>query len=106
MKNIQPITIWKDGESKISTILKMYISYDNLESTATFQYELCDDQIKTLINGNINISGTDYLNWGGSGDSNEEAYFYGATLLNLTITGQYIPPTTDIEPTPEPTPEP
>lgn len=100
MKNIQPITIWKDGESKIATILKMYISYDNLESTATFQYELCDGQIKSLINGNINISGTDYLNWGGSGDSNEEAYLYGATVLNLTITGQYTPP----EPEPIPTP--
>lgn len=102
MKNIQPITVWKDGVSVQASILKMYISYDNLESTATFQYELCDDQIKSVINGNINISGLDYLNWGSSGDSNEEAYLYGATVLNLVITGEYIP---YVEPsTPEPTP--
>lgn len=95
MKNIQPITIWKDGESKQVSILKMYISYDNLESTATFQYDLCDDQIKSLVNGSINISGSNYVNWGSSGDSNEEAYLYGASYLNLTITGEYIPPVTE-----------
>lgn len=46
----------------------------------------------------IQINGTDYINWGSSGDSNEEAYLYGASFLNLTITGEYIPPV------PEPTP--
>lgn len=103
MKNIQSITIWKDGETFQATILKMYISYDNLESTATFQYDLCDEQLKPLINGSIIINGTDYINWGSSGDSNEEAYLYGASFLNLTITGEYITPVP--EPTPEPTPE-
>lgn len=99
MKTIQPITIWKDGETVQATILKMYISYDNLESTATFQYDLCDNQINSLINGSINISGGEYVSWGSSGDSNDEAYLYGASYLNLTITGEYIPPV--IEPTPE-----
>lgn len=85
MRNIQPITVWKDGESLQATILKMYISYDDLESTATFQYDLCNEEIKSLVNGSFSISGTDYLNWGGSGDSNNEAYVYGASILNLTI---------------------
>ena len=101
MKNIQSITIWKDGETFQATILKMYISYDNLESTATFQYDLCDEQLKPLINGNIIINGTDYLNWGSSGDSNDEAYLYGASFLNLAITGEYVPPVQIIEPIPE-----
>jgi len=101
MKNIQSITIWKDGETFQATILKMYISYDNLESTATFQYDLCDEQLKPLINGNIIINGTDYLNWGSSGDSNNESYLYGASFLNLTITGEYVPPVQIIEPIPE-----
>jgi hypothetical protein len=92
MKNIQPITIWKDGESKNASILKMYISYDNLESTATFQYELCDDQLKSLANGSITIDSNDYTTWGNSGNSNDEAYSYGANFLNLTITGDYVQP--------------
>jgi hypothetical protein len=100
MKTIQPITIWKDGETFQATLLKMYISYDDLKSTATFQYDLCNDQIKSLINGSINISGSEYLSWGSSGNSNDEAYLYGASHLNLTITGEYISPVT--EPTPEP----
>lgn len=85
MKNIQPITIWKDGESLQATIFKMYISYDNLESTATFQYDLCDNQLKSLISGNISIGGDDYTNWSTSVDSNNDAYHYGATVLNLVI---------------------
>lgn len=92
MKTIQSIDIWKDGQSKQATILKMYISYDDLNSTATFQYHLCDDSLCSIANGSLSISGDDYLNWGDSGDSNDEAYVYAATQLNLTITGDYVPP--------------
>jgi hypothetical protein len=92
MKAIQPITIWKDGQSKQATIFKMYISYDDLNTTATFQYQLLDDTLYPIAEGRLQIHGDTYANWGSSGDSNEEAYVYGATILNLTITGQYIPP--------------
>ena len=101
MKTIESINVWKDGQNQQAVIIKMYISYDNLESTATFQYDLCDSEMKSLINGSISINGDDYINWGGSGDSNNEAYIYGATQLNLTITGDYVPPTQIIEPAPE-----
>jgi len=92
MKTIQPIDIWKDGQSKQATILKMYISYDDLKLTATFQFQLCDDSLCSIAEGHFYISGDDYLNWGSSGDSNQEAYVYGAGVLNLTITGDYVPP--------------
>ena len=92
MKTIQSIDIWKDGQSKQATILKMYISYDDLKSTATFQYQLCDDSLCSIADGSLSIYGDNYLNWGGSGDSNEEAYVFGASQLNLTITGDYVPP--------------
>lgn len=92
MKTIQPIYIWKDGQSKQATILKMYISYDDLKSTATFQYQLCDDTLYPVAEGRLQIHGDTYANWGSSGDSNEEAYVYGAFILNLTITGEYVPP--------------
>lgn len=101
MKTIQPIDIWKDGQSKQATIFKMYISYDDLNTTATFQYQLCDDSLWSIAEGRLSIHGTEYENWGSSGDSNEEAYVYGATALNLTITGDYVPP---VQPDPEPDP--
>ena len=100
MKTIQPIDIWKDGQLQQATILKMYISYDDLNTTATFQYQLCDDSLWSIAEGRLSIHGAEYANWGSSGDSNEEAYVYGATALNLTITGEYVPPVQPIEPDP------
>ena len=92
MKTIQPISIWKDGSSTDATILKMYISYDDLESSAVFQYQLLTDALEPVASGAIGINGTDYSSWGSSGDSNNEAYNFGATSLALTITGEYVPP--------------
>jgi hypothetical protein len=92
MKTIQPIDIWKDGQSRQASILKMYISFDDLTATATFQYQLCDDALYPIAEGRLHIYGDEYASWGSSGDSNEEAYVYGAAQLNLTITGEYIPP--------------
>lgn len=92
MKTIQPIDIWKNGVSKQALYLKMYISYDDLETRAYFQYQLFDAAFIPVTEGALHIGGDDYLNWGSSGDSNQEAYVYGAGLLNLTITGDYVPP--------------
>lgn len=89
MKTIQPISVWKDGSSKEASILKMYISYDDLETSAVFQYQLLDEFLEIVTYGSVNISGTEYVNWGSSGDSNNEAYAYSATALSLTITGNY-----------------
>lgn len=96
MKTIQPIDIWKDGQLKQASILNMYISYDDLDTTATFQYELYDDTLCTIVYGKFQISGSEYQSWGSSGDSNAEAYTYGASRLLLTITGDWTPPS--IEP--------
>lgn len=95
MKYITPINIWRDGQTVTATILRMYISYDNLKTTATFQYELCDAQGCSLATGSLNIYGDTYADWGASGDSNLEAYQYGAASLNLTITGDVPEPTVE-----------
>lgn len=95
MKYITPINIWRDGQTVTATILYMYISYDNLKTTATFQYELCDEQGASLASGSLNIYGDSYAQWGASGDSNAEAYAYGAASLNLTITGDVPEPTVE-----------
>lgn len=92
MKTIQPISIWKDGSSLSASIFKMYISYDDLESSATFQYQLLDDTLQLVTYGSLTMTGAEYAAWGASGDSNAEAYVYGATSLSLTVTGDYTPP--------------
>jgi len=92
MKQIEPISIWKNGESQEATILNAYIINDNLQSCCTFYYQLCLSGepteetplviSQTLADGNVTISGDDYLAWGGA---NDYAFSYIAEKLNLTI---------------------
>jgi hypothetical protein len=88
MKQIEPITIWKNGESQAANILNAYIINDNLESSCTFYYQLCSsseqpDTIgQSLADGNVTMSGENYLLWNGD---NNDAYSYIASELNLTL---------------------
>ena len=92
MKQIQPITIWNDGQEKTASILTAKIIQDNLQSFCKFNYELCEGgqgteampliQAISLATGNIQIEGADYLSWD---NSNEAAYVYIAEKLNLTL---------------------
>lgn len=88
MKPIEPITIWKNGESQEANLLVAYIINDNLESSCTFYYQLCSsgeqpDTIgQSLAEGNVSMSGEDYLAWDGD---NNYAYTYIAQQLNLTL---------------------
>jgi hypothetical protein len=66
----------------------MFIVNDDLSSSATFSYQLLNVTVngsQSLANGNLTISGTDYENWGNSGDINNEAYVWAAQQLNLTL---------------------
>ena len=100
MKLIQPIQIWKDGDLKAASMISMYISYDDLSTTATFQYQLYNDDLCIVAESKLSIYGENYANWGSSGDSNAEAYTYGALKLNLTIIGDYVPPAPPTDPDP------
>ena len=92
MKPIQPITIWKNGESQEANLLNAIIINDNLESSCSFYYSLCASGEgteamplvigQTLAEGNITMSGEQYLAWDGS---NDYAFFYIAEKLNLTL---------------------
>lgn len=82
MKNITPISIWKNGESTQASVLTAMIVGDNLHSLCTFYYELKTVDGEVLANGNVGMSGTEYENWDGSNDA---AYTYIANQLNLTI---------------------
>jgi hypothetical protein len=85
MKNIQPINIWTAGETLEAVVLRLYISYDDLESQANFIYQLCTIDSFCVAEGSLPITGADYTNWGSSGDSNNEAYNYAASQLNLIL---------------------
>jgi hypothetical protein len=88
MKQIEPITIWKNGQSQEATILNAYIINDNLESSCSFYYQLCasgeqpDTIGQSLADGNVTMDGENYLAWDGS---NDYAFSYIAEKLNLTI---------------------
>jgi hypothetical protein len=85
MKDILPLDIWSDGETKTAVCIRLYISYDDLATRAAFQYALCDIDGVTIYEGQIIIEGQTYLDWGSSGDSNNEAYTLAAAALNLTL---------------------
>jgi hypothetical protein len=92
MKQIKPVTIWKNGESQEANLLNAYIVNDNLESSCSFYYSLCASGEGTeamplvigqnLAEGNILMDGENYLAWD---NSNEAAYVYIAEKLNLTL---------------------
>jgi hypothetical protein len=92
MKAIEPITIWKNGESQEANLLNAYIINDNLQSSCSFYYSLCSSGEgteamplviwQTLAEGNITMDGDTYLGWDGD---NNFAFSYIAEKLNLTL---------------------
>lgn len=88
MKSIQPILIWKNGESQEANLLNASIVSDNLATSCSFYYQLCSsgeqlDSIgQTLADGNVTMDGDTYLAWDGD---NDFAFSYIAEKLNLTL---------------------
>jgi hypothetical protein len=104
MKTIQPVTVWYNGQEKQATILSVVASSDNLISSANFSYQLLAiinpelpyiDNSVLLNSGGLYMTGEAYQNW----QTNDYAYDWVASQLNLVITGEYVPPT---PPQPEP----
>jgi tagatose-1,6-bisphosphate aldolase non-catalytic subunit AgaZ/GatZ len=106
MKTIQPVTVWFNGQEQQATLLSAYVSADNLLDRASFAYQLLEEEVIdgkvnliAVASGYLGMTGADYDAW----ETNEYAYDWVAAQLNLTITGDYVPP---VPPQPEPTPEP
>lgn len=85
MRNIQPLDIWSDGDTKTAVALSLYISYDDLSTQAALVYKLHDNIGAVIYEGQILFTGQEYLDWGNSGDSNAEAYTLAASHLNITL---------------------
>ena len=97
MKTIQPVVFPLNLGTAI--ILNAYCINDNLSTSATFYYTLLSDVQSQLQQGNLTMTGEDYDNWA----TNEYAYEWVAQQIDVTITGDFIPP---VPPQPEPIPEP
>lgn len=110
MKTIQPVTVWYNGQEVQATVLNAYCSSDNLNNMASFSYNLIQvfpqpepspapaPGLVSVASGVLSMTGDAYLAW----DTNDYAYEWIAQQLNLTITGEYVPPT-PVPPTPTPT---
>lgn len=88
-KEIVNIDIWSNGSFVSCNWLIITLVFDDLINVARFYYEIgiynVNDGFKSIVNGNENLTGTDYENWGNSKDINEEAYILVAQNLNLQI---------------------
>ena len=84
---IQPVSIWNNGQSKQASELDARIIYDDLATSATFYYELKEASTEEVAGavlsvGNVSMDSEDYQEWD---NSNQQAYVYIAGKLNLTI---------------------
>lgn len=85
MKEIQPVSIWYNGTIILATLINMASVNDNLIDTCIFYYELLSAESKLLTSGNLTMTGVEYTTYSTSANSNEYAYQWGATQLNLTL---------------------
>ena len=85
MKTIQSVNVWNNGVVKSATKFNMNIVFDDLDTSATFYYELLSEGNEVLTQvaqGNLSLNGQQYKDWDGSVDA---AYIWGASQLSLTI---------------------
>jgi|688.fasta_scaffold2437831_1 hypothetical protein len=93
MKQIQPITIWVNGQQQTASLFNLVIINDNLLNSATFYWQLLsstqaeDSNLQTskLADGNLTMIEPQYDQWGTSSDVNQWAYEWAATQLNITL---------------------
>ncbi len=98
MKTIVPVTSWANGQEYQANVLSASAGNDNLIDGAYFNYQLISivdtenpyiQIITTLVTGSLYMTGEAYQNW----QTNDYAYDWVASQLNLVITGEYVPPT-------------
>lgn len=92
MKKIEPIQSWVKGQKVTATILNLQPIGGTLFVDAKFYYALLDDNLVKVAEGNIDMTGEAYQEWG---NDDEYAYNWAASkdVLNLTIIGDYVPST-------------
>jgi beta-lactamase class D len=95
-KQISPVTIWVNGESKSAEYFQVTCINDNYENSATNYWQLftknvdaegVESQGEQVAQGNLTISGEEYVAWGDQPAMAINAWIYNwsADQLNLTI---------------------
>ena len=95
-KQISPVTIWVNGQSKEAQYLQVTGINDNYESSATNYWQMFTMNVdaegvesmgEAVAQGNCTIQGQDYTDWGNQPamDINTWIYDWVAEQLNLTI---------------------
>jgi hypothetical protein len=100
MKTIEAVSIWDNGQTVEATILNAYAVNVTLGTSATFYYQLFAETVDLAVGqqvaqGNLSMTGEAYAQW----EVDSYAWDWVAAELNLTITGDYVPP---VPPSPEP----
>jgi len=102
MKTIDAVSIWDNGTVQEAKILNAYAINVTLSTSATFYYQLFAETVDLtvgpqLAQGNLTMTGEAYTQW----EVDSYAWDWVAEQLNLTITGDYVPPVPPAA-TPEP----
>jgi len=85
MKQIQPFTLWVNGQQQTATLFNLIIINDNLLNSATFYWQLLDADAVKLADGNLTMGEPDYDVWGSTADVNQAAYDWAASKLSITL---------------------
>ena len=86
MKQIEPVVFPLNLGT--ATLLNAYCINDNLNNAATFYYALLSEAQSQLSQGNLTMTGDVYSAW----ETNDYAYDWIATQIDVTIIGDYVPP--------------
>ena len=95
-KQISPVTIWVNGESKQAEFFQVTCINDNYENSATNYWQLFTKVVdaegvesmgEQVAQSNLTIDGADYVAWGDQPAMSINAWIYNwsAEKLNLTI---------------------
>ena len=95
-KQIQPVDIWVNGESKVAEFFQVTCINDNYENSATNYWQLFTKVVdaegvesigEQISQSNLTIDGQDYINWGDQPAMAINAWIYqwSADKLNLVI---------------------
>ena len=99
MKQIQPVTVWSNGQEVQANGLNAYVVSDNLSTQAVFYYGIGNivynlfpalPSVNVLSSGHLTMTGKDYADW----QTNQYAWDWVASQLNLTIVGDITTTTT------------
>jgi hypothetical protein len=85
MKQIQPLSLWVNGQQVTATLFSLIIINDNLFNSAIFYWQLLDADSVKLQDGNLTMDAADYAIWSSAQDVNLAAYQWAASKLNIIL---------------------